>query len=149
MKQVMDKVKALYDTVVKKDEELCKLQDNLKGQSKIASELESELAIKANGLLAREAKVKEVENVLDLLDEAKKLKQEAAEENANAVSVKKEASNYIENEKRKMEVELADIAAAKRNMASQQESLNKEALRLKDDYAKMRQKVMQEIKGMI
>lgn len=135
MKNVMEKAVALYNVLVKKNEEFELKEEGIK-ELKVTLDGREDVIVKREiELDKREDSIKGVESCVKLLEEAKKLKGEAGIELTEAGKIKKEAELYIESEMLKIKEVQSVNEALKKNLESQQKSLNDEADRLRREYA--------------
>ena len=141
MEKVMEKIKALYDVLVKKVAENDKLAIELKEKkdevvAKLdqVKELENELKIREKAVsnvedvvLLKEQSDASVEEAVKILTEAKKVRCEIDDKALSLIAVE------------------SGLAATKKNLESQQKSLNDEAVRLEKDRKEMKEKLIAKI----
>jgi uncharacterized coiled-coil DUF342 family protein len=139
---VLDAIKRDVDNFAKASKELDAKRDKLEAQDK-------ELVERAKDLLAREAKIKPIENVIELKDKANLLKREADETLHLARKEKDEFNKSSKRIKDELESEIHRIAIDRKKCDSEMAMIQKEwdALRQEQKtwkanfYAELQRKV--------
>ena len=141
MKDVIEKAQALYDVLVKKIAENAALSEKLYSTE---AELDGKLAdIKEimQELDEREKKVKSVEDVIALAEDAKTARIAAD----IILSDAKKTLLKAEDKDRAVAINESALLAKVKNLESQQKSLNDEAARLEKDRKEMKEKILSKL----